>query len=192
MFVFEMGTGPVLKKTYTTLVDVPKEMIANLWGVIVPLPRGITLSHSEAELKAAQIIRRCADARSIRLPRDLTLRAYLVPSNNYKSKLRINSDMNDFVRQLYRSKPMPKWLWIVEMSTKRFMNYVRTDHLRIRGELILDATSNPWPTDFVAFHWIDGSNTGTVMTMIGDDADINVALRTWWHGPDVPYRPMVR
>jgi hypothetical protein len=183
---------PLCIDTKTTLADVPKEMIANLWGVIVPLPSGVTLSHSEAELKAAQIIKRCADERSIRLPRSLTLRSYLIPSNDYKSRLGNSDDMNDFVRQLYRSKQMPKWLWIVEMSTKRLMDYVRTDKLRIRGELILDATSNPWPTDFVAFHWIDESNTGIIMTMIGDDADIDVALRTWWHGPDAPYRPMVR
>jgi len=183
---------PVCIKTDTTLEDVPKEMIANLWGVIVPLPRGITLSHSEAEIKAAQIIRRCANIRGIRLPNDLVLRAYLIPSNDYKSMLGISSDMNDFVKYLYRGKPMPKWLWIIEMSTKKLMNYVRTDNLRIRGELILDATSNPWPTDFIAFHWIDRSNRGTVMTMVGDDADIDVSLRTWWHGPDKPYRPMVR
>ncbi len=182
---------PVSIDIDTTSEDVPKELIANLWAIIVPLPKGITLSHSEAESKSAQIIRRCADVRGIRIPNDLLLRAYLIPSNEYKSRL-INSSMDDFVKHLYRGKPMPKWLWVIEMSTKKLMNYANLDRLLIRGELVLDATGNPWPTDFVAFHWIDADNTGTIMTMVEDDKSLVEALTVYWHGPDKPYNPMIR
>ena len=183
---------PISIKIESSLPQVPKEVVANLWGTIVPLPKGVTLSHSEAETKAAQILRRCADVRGLQFPRDLVLRAYLIPSSNYKSSLGPHNDIDDFVKALYRGKSMPKWIWVIEMSTKKLMNYIRIENTQIRGELILDATSNPWPTDFIALHWIDNNNKGTVLTMVGDDADIDAALRTWWSGSDKPYHPMVR
>jgi len=183
---------PVSIKIDSTLPNVPKETIANLWGVIVPLPKGVTLTHMEAESKAVDIIYRCATRRKLTLPDDLVLRAYLTRSNHYKSKLAERTDMSNFVRVFYQGKPMPRWLWIFEMSTSKLMNTARLDDIRIRGELVLDATSNPWPNDFVAFHWIDASNMGNLITMSQDDAGINIALSGMWTGADQPYRPMTR
>lgn len=183
---------PVCINIDSTLTEVPKETIANLWGVIIPLPRGIALSHSEAEEKAAQVIRRCADHWRVRLAKDLVLRTYLVSSNDYKSRLRQHSEMNRYVRMMYLGKPLPKWLWLTEMSTVDLMNRVHLDRLRIRGELILDATGNPWPTDFIAFHWIDTRDNGILLTMKQDEPDIREALRSASHGPDKPYSPLLR
>lgn len=183
---------PVSIKTDSTLPNIPKETIANLWGVIVPLPKSVTLTHVEAETKAVDIIRRCATRSRLKLPNNLVLRAYLTPSNRYKSKLGKRTDMSDFIRGFYQGKPMPKYLWVFEMSTATLMNVAKLDNIRIKGELILDATSNPWPTDFVAFHWIAGNNMGNLITMSQDDANIKKALSRKWQGPDKLYRPMVR
>lgn len=170
----------------------PKEQVANLWGTIVPLPREITLSHSEMEMKCASIMRLCFDHLGLELPENLVLRSYLTRSNDYKLRVGQNVDMADFVRMLYRGKPMPKWLWLTEITTVDLMNVTSTNGLRIRGELILDATGNPWPTDFMAFHWVDDNERGVVATMTPDDIDVDAALMVGSMGPDKPYRPMVR
>jgi hypothetical protein len=171
---------------------VPKETIANLWGTIVPLPKGITLSHSEMEMKCALLISLFFSHLKLKVPENLVLRSYLTRSNDYKVRIGQNSDMSAFVRMLYRGKSMPKWLWMIEMTTTDLMNVASINDLRIRGELILDATGNPWPTDFVAFHWVDDNNRGVVATMVQDDIDIDAALMAWSEGQDKPYRPMVR
>lgn len=100
--------------------------------------------------------------------------------------------MSEFVAMFYQGKPMPKWIWVFELSTAALMNTVRLDDLRIRGELILDATSNPWPTDFVAFHWINDDGLGSLDTMSELDATIDQAMRQGWKGTDTFYRPMTR
>ncbi len=171
---------------------VPKEIIANLWGTIVPLPREITLSHSEMERKCAWIINFCFNRLKLKAPENLVLRSYLIRSNDYKARIGQSGDISDFVMALYRGKSMPKWLWVTEMSTVNLWNATSVNKLRIKGELILDATSNPWPTDFEAFHWVDDNNVGKVATMTQDDVDIDAALTMWSEGPDRPYRPMVR
>lgn len=163
-----------------------------MWGVIVPLPKGVTLTHMEAESKAVDIIHRCTTRRRLKLPDDLVLRAYLTLSNHYKLKLGGRTDMSDFVRIFYQGKPMPKYLWVFEMSTATLLNVAELDDIRIKGELILDATSNPWPIDFIVFHWIDDNNIGNLITMSQDDTNIDEALSRIWHGSDKPYRPMVR
>ncbi|TET40762.1 MAG: hypothetical protein E3J66_06510 [Dehalococcoidia bacterium] len=171
---------------------VPKETIANLWGTIVPLPKEIALSHSEMEMKCAWLISFCFSRLKLKLPQSLVLRSYLTRSNDYKVRIGQNSEMSAFVRMLYRGKSMPKWLWMIEMSTADLVNVASVNDLRIRGELILDATGNPWPTDFVAFHWVDDKNEGAVATMTREDSDIDAALMASSRGPDKPYRPMVR
>jgi len=183
---------PIAIENDSTIPHVPKETIANLWGVIVPLPTGVRLTHSEAENKAINLIHRCSSKLRLKLPMDLVIRPYLIPSNQYKLWLENRNDMSDFVRSFYRGKPMPKWLWVFEMSTAALMNRKRIRDIKIRGELIIDASSNPWAIDFLAFHWVDKKYQGFLFTMSQDDADIRDALKIRWTGPDNQYRPMTR
>jgi len=183
---------PIAINNDSTLPYVPKETIANLWGVIIPLPKGVTLTHSEAENKAVKLIDRCASELKLKLPDNLVIRAYLILSNQYKLKLESRNDMSDFVRAFYKGKPMPKWLWIFEMSTAKLMNRKRIKDIRMRGEFIIDASSNPWSADFVAFHWIDKVHKGFLFTMSQDDANIGDALEEYWSGSDNQYLPMIR
>ena len=79
------------------------------------------------------------------------------------------------------------------MSTVSMMNVASSDDLRIRGELVLDATGNPWPPDFQIFHWITDDNDGLVATMVRGDQDITDAVRIGWRiRGEQPYRPLVR
>lgn len=183
---------PVSIRLDTSVPGIPAEEIANLWGLIVPLPRGITLSHNEAESKSVWILRFCCNRLRLNIPDDIVLRTYLTRSNAYKLRLQSNEDMDTWTRSLYRGKSMPKWLWITEFSTISLLNAQNVNDIRITGELILDATSNPWPTDFVAFHWIDQEGSGKVATMLRSDTDVADALERWWVGPEVPYKPLIR
>jgi len=179
-------------------IDIPKPSIlqmeiANLWGIIVPIPRGITLSHSEAESKTAWVIKNCADSLGLSIPNDLVLRTYLTRSNDYKERLNHSNTVHSFIRALYRGKSMPKWLWLTEISRVGLMNTNSVGDIRIMGELLLDATGNPWPTDFMVFHWIDDNNDGLVTTMTREDEDISEAITAGWRIPNEGvYPPLIR
>lgn len=184
---------PVSIEVNLPKAEIPREEIANLWGIIAPLPRGVTLSHSEAESKSAWIIRLCFDRLGLTIPDDLVLRSYLVRSNDYKMRLGQSSDIHPFRQMLYRGKPLPKWLWLTEMSTINMVNAASVNDLRIRGELVLDGTGNPWPTDFLAFHWISDDNDGLIATMTRSDQDVTDAIAIGWRLPgEQPYRPLTR
>jgi hypothetical protein len=183
---------PVSIKTNSSLSNVPKETIANIWGVIVPIPKGVTLTHSEAENKAIKIIERCMSSKNIKIPNELVIRSYLMLSNNYKVLLGNRDDMNGFVRAFYQGKPMPKWIWIFELTTATFMNRKRLSDIKIKGEFILDASSNPEASDFLAFHWVDSKRKGLLTTMSQDDFKFEESLNNWWNGSDEPYHPMIR
>jgi len=79
------------------------------------------------------------------------------------------------------------------MTSVGLMNAANIDDLRIRGELILDATGNPWPTDFIAFHWIRDDDDGLMFTMTRQDSTIDEALSVGWRYPqEGTYPPLVR
>lgn len=183
---------PVAIKTNSSIPYIPKETIANVWGMIAPIPKGVTLSHVEAEEKAVNIINRCISRSNTSLPRDLVIRSYLILSNQYKLKLVNRTDMSNFVRAFYQGKPLPKWIWVFELSTSSLMNKKSIKNIRIRGEVILDASSNPDATDFLVFHWILDNNRGTLLTMKQEDKNIAEALRQGWRGKENPYMPLIR
>jgi hypothetical protein len=173
--------------------NIPERIFANLWGIIAPIPKGITLSHAEAETKSAWIIRRVFDQLEMIIPDDLVIRLYLTRSNDYKQRIGADKSFNKGTSLIYRLKPMPKWIWVAELSQTNLMNVKSVKDIRIRGELILDATGNPWPTDFLAFHWVEDSGDGLIMTMTRDDRDIHEASSSGWEVKGEGfYRPLIR
>jgi len=91
-------------------LNIPQKQVANLWGIIAPMPRGITISHAEAESKSSWVIRRCFDRLGLNVPDDLVLRTYLIRSNDYKNRLKQSIAMHQIGGALYSGKSMPKWL----------------------------------------------------------------------------------
>lgn len=163
------------------------EELGNLWGALVPLPPGVTLTSEQAERKAAHLIRFWHDLTSINLPDGLVLRTYLIASNDYKKRLE-QTNMDDFVKLLYKGKPMPRWIWVTEISSVGTYNNVARDHLLIFGEVIVDATSNQWTGDFLAFHYIERSSRGIVVTMLPEHQDAEEALVKYWYSDNrIPY-----
>jgi hypothetical protein len=79
------------------------------------------------------------------------------------------------------------------MSQIPLINTENVNDIRIRGELILDATGNPWPNDFLAFHWINDDNDGLLTTMRRQEEDISRAVSTGWRIPNEgTYSPLIR
>jgi hypothetical protein len=155
------------------------DVVGNLWGAIVPLPQGVSLTCDQAERKAARLIRFRLWQTSIDPPDGMVLRTFLISSNEYKHRVE-QTDMDIFVKLLYRSKPMPRWIWVTEISSVDSYNSTSQSRLLINGEVIIDSTSNQWTEDFVAFHYIDQSMMSVVATMQTEHQHAEEALTSMW------------
>ena len=155
-----------------------KEEIGNVWGIIIPLPQGVLLTNNQAESKSARVIRWWHLRNEVPLPKDLVLRTYLVPSNEYKERAK-NSGMNPFVKSLLAGKPMPRRIWVTEISSVRSYNSSNPDDWLINGQVIIDATSNAFTPDFLFFHYIL-DNRGVLVTMRPEHKDAEHAFSQYW------------
>lgn len=168
-----------------------RQEIANIFGVIVPLPGNVILTGKQAESKSARMIRLWHWLSHTSPPDNLVLRTYLIPSNEYKKRI-IESDINGFVKAMYRGKPMPKWVWVTEVSSIESYNAPEPEEWLIRGEVIIDATSNPWVPDFIAFHYI----TDTVSVLVTMKPEHETAEQSFKGGceskSDKPYPGWIR
>ena len=154
------------------------EQIANIAGIIVPLPQGVLLTSEQAELKATLLIRYLHWLIQEPLPDDLVLRTYLIPSNEYKERIE-DSKMHIFVKRLYRGKPMPQWVWVTEISSINSYNAYDPAKWLINGEVLIDATSSPLTPDFIALHYITHGR-GMVTTMKPEHKEPEQAIENRW------------
>ena len=154
------------------------EEIANVWGIVVSLPPGVLLTVNQAERKSARLIRLWHWWNKVPLPSDLVLRTYLVPSNEYKERAK-DSGMNPFVKSLVAGKPMPRWIWVTEISSVKSYNSSNLEDWLINGQVIIDATSNAFTPDFLLFHYIVDSQAALV-TMTPEHEDAEQAFSRYW------------
>ncbi|MBE9512763.1 MAG: hypothetical protein IMY77_01705 [Chloroflexi bacterium] len=154
------------------------EEIANIWGIIIPLPQGVLLTAVQAESKSARVIRWWHWRTGVSLPKDLVLRTYLVPSNEYKERAKA-SGMDSFVKSLLAGKPMPRWIWVTEISSLTSYNSSNPDDWLIQGQVIIDATSNAFTPDFLLFHYIIDSQA-VLVTMRPEHKDAEQAFSRYW------------
>jgi hypothetical protein len=172
----------------------PQCCIGNLWGVIVPLPTGISLSALEAHDKVARILKMWYDGLGQDMPDDLYLRTYLIESNAFKEHVDRTRGLHRYARRMYLGKSMPRWLWVTEVGFRREVLTSRMSDQRIRGEVLLDANSSPWIPDFVALHMPLGKGRGHLTTMRPRESDVEAALVTggWLLLGDQSYLPLHR
>ena len=154
------------------------EEIANIWGIIIPLPQGVLLTAEQAESKSARVIRWWHWRNEVPLPKDLVLRTYLVPSNEYKERAK-SSRMSPFVKSLIAGKPMPRWIFVTEISSVKSYNSANPDDWLINGQVIIDATSNAFTPDFLLFHYIIDSQA-VLVTMRPEHKDAEQAFSHYW------------
>lgn len=154
------------------------EEIANIWGIIIPLPQGVLLAAAQAERKSARVIRWWHLRNKVPLLKDLVLRTYLVPSNEYKERAKA-SGMNPFVKSLIAGKPMPRWIWVTEISSVKSYNSSNPKDWLLNGQVIIDATSNAFTPDFLLFHYIIDSQA-ILVTMRPEHKDAEQAFSRYW------------
>ena len=66
---------------------------------------------------------------------EIYLRFFLTSSRSFKNSLNFNNTLDDDLKQLILEKPMPKFLWIGEVSTKELIKKKEAN-----GLILLDAT----------------------------------------------------
>jgi hypothetical protein len=154
------------------------EEIANIWGIIIPLPQGVLLTAEQAERKSARVILWWHLWNKVPLPQDLVLRTYLVPSNEYKERAK-GSGMHSFVKSLISGKPMPRWIWVTEISSEKSYNSPNPQDWLLNGQVIIDATSNAFTPDFLLFHYIVDSQA-ILVTMRPEHKDAEQAFSRYW------------
>jgi len=71
------------------------------------------------------------------------IRTYCMKSSEFKKKIKSNSSINDEVKQDYLRTGMPRYIWVVEISTLSM--FLETG--KICGEIVFDSTSNQF--DFI-------------------------------------------
>jgi len=167
------------------------EEIANIWGIIIPLPQGVLLTANQAESKSARVILWWHLWNKVPLPADLVLRTYTVPSNEYKERAK-DSGMDAFVKSLLAGKPLPRWIWVTEISSLKSYNSSNPEDWLINGQVIIDATSNAFTPDFLLFHYIVDSQA-VLVTMRPEHKDAEQAfLRHWVSYRDSKYAGWIR
>ena len=124
----------------------PKWTLDQVTSFIVPLHEKIYLT---AE-KVATLTRNILMDPEIGLPvderKDLVIRQFLTPSRDFKSLRRNPGFLPPHgLERLYASLPMPKYIWVSELSTKQ----TYSERQEVVGEILWDATASP--DDLFAF-----------------------------------------
>jgi hypothetical protein len=159
---------------------------ALLVAILIPHPPNVSLVSAEAERKAARLLKIWFLIQGQAPPTDFVLRTYLARSNDLKRWVH-NSKMHPYARDLHLGKGMPRWVWVTEISEVPSMNAPDPEQSLIRGEVVIDATSNPWTADFLVFHLIHDSD-GYFATMLPSDRDPEAVLSKVWRLPgEQPY-----
>jgi hypothetical protein len=102
---------------------------------IVPLYPKIYLEAGEARVLAKSIIKSAINDLNLISDTEIILKVYLTSSRSYKNELATDPLLEDIPKELILSLPMPKFIWVAELSTKEL-----TKKNLIDGILILDAT----------------------------------------------------
>lgn len=102
---------------------------------IVPLYPKIYLGAGEARTFAKSVLKRYISQLNVLKDTEVILKVFLASSRSYKNALTANDTLAIFPRELLLRLPMPKFIWVAELSTKELIkkNY-------INGVFILDAT----------------------------------------------------
>jgi hypothetical protein len=127
-------------------------LMSDIGAFVVPLYEKIYLSAEHVEKLAWAVLKHGQYGLSSLspgiLPQDLVIRIFLTSSKSYRCFRRSHPIPNQ-LDQLYVQLPMPKFIWICELSTRGLY----PTH-KVLGEIIWDATANHNdPYAFLAIHY---------------------------------------
>jgi hypothetical protein len=126
-----------------------------LLAAIVPLPHHVYLLGDDAEAKGAillSLIRSLNLVDSRFAQEGLVLRTFLLESNDFKRSLdTAERELPPLLGWLYQKRHLPKYVWLIEVSTLPLWN-IQPSEKRVLGEILIDPTSNPAQLDAIAAH----------------------------------------
>ncbi|WP_437371116.1 hypothetical protein [Maribacter litoralis] len=102
---------------------------------IVPLYSKIYMDAGEARTFAKSVLKRYITQLNVLKDTDVILKVFLASSRSYKNELTANNSLSALPRELLLRLPMPKFIWVAELSTKEL---IKKNH--VNGVFILDAT----------------------------------------------------
>jgi len=183
------------RRTHIKMKDFPRSGVTTnfqLLAAIIPLPQHVYLLGDMAETKAAimlSVIEALGLIDASFAGQNFVLRTLLRESNRFKTSLDVTErDVPADLVWTYQKRHLPKYVWLIEISTLQLWN-VNVPDKRIIGEILVDPTSNPNRLDAIV-----ANIAGHVWDMKPDDADILAALRrdpiiiANWH----PYKCLQR
>jgi hypothetical protein len=123
-------------------------------SMTIPLPKHIFLRGDEAESKALSIIKRLTKFKDYKI-KDHVIRTFLMPSNQFKNTLhkKYRKRMSQKLIAAYCGRTMSKYIWVSEISTFPLWNKSNPHDHMIKGEIIIDATSDRIQDDFISIHF---------------------------------------
>lgn len=157
--------------------------LRDITGAIVPLPKKVFLDGATALAKArgvlsqrslhlefvtqtlkhpnpgAEILIRALQPEKKSVQDYCVLRPYLTLSTEYRINVE-GSARAEKLKALTRDIDLPRWIWVVEVTTAGLLSKAEEDERRILGEIIYDATQHRFRNDWIACHlpglFIDG------------------------------------
>lgn len=104
---------------------------------IVPLHPKVYLSAENARTYAESLLKKYIAQLSILKNKEVVLKVFLTSSRSYKQYLTTNLTLEGFYRKVLLGLTMPKFIWIIQISTKE---QIKTKY--VEGVLILDTTES--------------------------------------------------
>ncbi len=131
-----------------------KGSVFKINSMTIPLPKYIFLKGEEAETKTLAIIKELSDLKEFDI-KDIVIRTFLMPSNQFKNTLHQlqRKGVPQKLIAAYCGKVMSKYIWISEISTFKLWNKDDPRDHMIKGEIIIDATSDQIGDDFISIHF---------------------------------------
>lgn len=129
-------------------------LCGQLYNILIPLPKMyIFTKDTDVEAKAIRILKLSKkyyeEAVKKNFPENIVMRIFIVKSNDFKNRLIGRENISPQLIILHRGKVMPKYLWVIELSTKKIRNNKED---KIIGEILIDPTSSALEPDFVSIH----------------------------------------
>lgn len=193
----ELGKTPLTGKEHLTLDGNP------ITSLVVPLPARVSIRAQTVFRMTDSILRKlpdlirnvCPAASDVadRWDREdferLVLRHYLRRSDVFKAEIhgRQPGMHPSFVVHYWR-QPMPRYIWVVELSRRDDVENRRARDRRIRGEIVFDSTASGHDPmgAVIAVHW-----DGALFTRLGR-ARIEIESNVFVEHPEEPYQPLLR
>jgi len=150
LFVLDDNLGPYQRFPLST--GLPScYSIANVSHVFVPVPPGISMQANDVLDSISPLLKTAINGIISAIghpdlqysPEELSglvFRTYLTRSNTFKEYLQ--PDMDSGFAAVYRNMPMPKYIWVIEISVPSLINVGNSRERKIIGEIVVDPTAD--------------------------------------------------